>query len=299
MKTLFMGTPEFAAESLRALLDAGVPVCGVFTRPDKPAGRRMIVSPPPVKTLAVSRGVPVWQPEKLRDGTALGIIRELAPDLIAVVAYGRLLPEEILAAPAAACVNVHASLLPKYRGAAPIQWAVARGERETGVTTQYMAPELDTGDVILTAKTAIGETETAGELHDRLMVMGASLLLETVNRLKDGTAPRVPQDHGQATFAPILGRGDGQIDFTQTVQAVHDFVRGFTPWPGASWQSLRIWKAAIDGDGRSPGTPGSIVGGNGVVCGDGGVLRLLEVQARGGKRMGIDAYLRGNRLDLI
>ena len=295
MKTLFMGTPGFAAESLRALLDAGVPVCGVFTQPDKPAGRHLVPAPPPVKVLAESRGVPVWQPEKLRDGTALDIIRELAPELIAVVAYGRLLPEDILSAPSAACINVHASLLPKYRGAAPIQWAIVRGERETGVTTMHMAPELDAGDMILGAKTEIGENETAGELHDRLMVMGASLLLETINQLKAGTAPRVPQDHARATLAPILKRGDGQIDFTQSAQAVHDFVRGFTPWPGAAWNGLRIWKAALDG-GTASGQPGMVVDGSGVVCGDGGVLRLLEVQAQGGKRMGVEAYLRGHTL---
>ena len=293
-----MGTPEFAAESLRALLDADVPVVGVFTQPDKPVGRHMVPTPPPVKVLAESRGVPVWQPQQLRDGTALRILQDLEPELIAVVAYGRLLPEDILSAPGVACVNVHASLLPKYRGAAPIQWAIVRGERETGVTTMHLAPELDAGDRILSAKTEIGPNETAGELHDRLMAMGASLLLETVEQLKAGTAPRVPQDHARATLAPILRRGDGRIDVTQGVQAVHDLIRGFTPWPGAVWEeggNLRIWKAAIDGADAS-GKPGTVVDGNGLVCGGGGVLRLLEVQARGGKRMGIEAYLRGHTL---
>lgn len=295
MRTLFMGTPTFAAESLRALLDAGVPVCGVFSQPDKPSGRKMILTPPPVKVLAEHAGIPVFQPEKLRDGTALKIVEDLAPELIVVTAYGRLLPEEILNCPPKGCINVHASLLPKYRGAAPIQWAIVRGERETGVTTMYMAPELDAGDMILSARTPIGENETAGELHDRLMVLGAQTLLDTLTLIRGGRAPRIRQNHEEATFAPILKREDGRIDFTLPAKTVHDFVRGFTPWPGAVWNGLRLWKTSVDGE-RAPGVPGTIVEPNGVVCGDGGVLRLLEVQPAGGRRMDISNYIRGHRL---
>lgn len=295
MKTLFMGTPVFAEECLRAMLQAGIDVCGIFSQPDKPIGRKMILTPPPVKVLAESAGIPVFQPEKLRDGTALKIIEELAPELIVVVAYGRILPEAILDYPSMGCVNVHASLLPKYRGAAPIQWSIVRGEKETGVTTMYMAPELDAGDMILSEKTTIDENETAGELHDRLMTIGARALLETLTLIRDGRAKGTPQNAEEATFAPILKREDGQIDFTQPVREVHDFIRGFTPWPGAVYNGLRIWKARIDGA-CAPGVPGTVVDVNGVLCGDGGILRLLEVQPAGGRRMNIFDYIRGHTL---
>ncbi|MDR1736650.1 MAG: methionyl-tRNA formyltransferase [Oscillospiraceae bacterium] len=288
MRILFMGTPDFAVCSLAALLDAGMDVCGVFTQPDKPAGRGMALAAPPVKALALSRGVPVFQPPKLRDGTALALIRELAPQLIAVVAYGRILPKEILEFPALGCVNIHASLLPKYRGAAPIQWAIARGETETGVTAQYMAEELDAGDIILSAKTPVGADETASELHDRLKELGAAALIDAVRLIGRGTAARTPQDADAATFAPILKKEDGVIDVSRPAREVYNRIRGFTLWPGAALNGLRVWKAGLVTEG--------IVDNTCIVCGDGGAVRLIEVQPPGGKRMGIDAYLRGHKL---
>jgi methionyl-tRNA formyltransferase len=197
MRVVFMGTPDFAAASLAALYEAGFYVAGVFTQPDRPRGRGMELSPSPVKELAVKHATPVFQPEKMRDGTALEAIKSLKPDILAVVAYGRILPDDILAVPKYGAVNVHASLLPKYRGSAPIQWAVLNGDRETGVSTMYLASEMDTGDIIYTEKTAIGEYETSGELFDRLMVMGAKLLVKTLRDIDSGAAPRTAQDHSR------------------------------------------------------------------------------------------------------
>ncbi|MCL2003539.1 MAG: methionyl-tRNA formyltransferase [Oscillospiraceae bacterium] len=285
MRIVFMGTPDFARASLQALLDMPEhTVTGVFTQPDRASGRGMAVLPSPVKALASQYGVPVFQPAKMRDGTALGQLRELKPDLISVVAYGRLLPREMLALPPLGCVNVHASLLPELRGAAPIQWAIARGLAETGVTTQRMAEECDAGDILLMKSTPIGENDDAVSLHDRLRGMGAALLQETVRALANGTVAPKPQDHAKATFAPILRKEDGAIDLSRPAAEIERLIRAMMPWPGASLDGLKIHKARLAASGGGPRF---------VVCGDGGILELLEVQAPGKKRMKAEDYFRG------
>ena len=212
MRIVFMGTPDFAAASLQKLIDEKFDIAGVFTQPDKPKGRGMELAYSPVKELALANGLPVYQPAKMRDGTALEIIKELAPDILAVVAYGRILPDDILAVPRYGAVNVHGSLLPKYRGAAPIQWAVLNGDKVTGVSTMYLASEMDTGDVIYTAETEIGEFETSGELFDRLKVMGAELLCRTLRDIDSGIAPRTPQEHDKASYVKMLDKSLSPID---------------------------------------------------------------------------------------
>jgi len=293
-----MGTPDFARASLAALIDAGREVAGVFTQPDRAKGRGMKLQHSPVKELALQHDIPVFQPAKMRDGTALEMLRPLKPDIAVVVAYGRLLPPELLAQPPLGCINVHASLLPELRGAAPIQWAVARGFMETGVTAMYMAEELDAGDIILYNKVSIGQSDTAGTLHDRLRDMGAGLLLQTLDQIENGTAPRVPQDSARATFAPIIRKEDGRIDFTRPVHEVDCHIRGMHPWPCAFFGELKVHKAAPTGE-TSDLPPGSAVDGGGIVCGGGGILKLLEVQGPGGRRMTIEDYLRGNKLRVL
>ena len=212
MRIVFMGTPEFAAASLKKLLDEKFDVAGVFTQPDKPKGRGMEMAFSPVKELALANSLPVYQPAKMRDGTALEVIKSLKPDILVVVAYGRILPDDILAVPKYGAINVHGSLLPKYRGAAPIQWAVLNGDKITGVSTMYLASEMDTGDIIYTAETEIGEFETSGELFDRLKDMGAELLVKTLHGIEDGTAPRIPQDHSKASYVTMLDKSLSPID---------------------------------------------------------------------------------------
>ena len=212
MRVVFMGTPDFAAASLKKLIDENYEIAGVFTQPDKPKGRGMELSFSPVKELALKHGLPVYQPEKMRAGTALAVLRELRPDILVVVAYGRILPDELLALPKYGAVNVHGSLLPQYRGAAPIQWAVLNGDRISGVTTMYLAHDMDAGDIIYREETEIGEFETAGELFDRLMVMGAELLVKTLRDIENGTAPRISQDHSKATYVKMLDKSICPID---------------------------------------------------------------------------------------
>jgi methionyl-tRNA formyltransferase len=275
VKIVFMGTPDFARASLQALLDmAEHTVAGVFTQPDRASGRGMKQLPSPVKALAAAYDIPVFQPAKMRCGEALGHLRELSPDLIVVVAFGRMLPGEMLALPPLGCVNVHASLLPDLRGAAPIQWAIARGFKETGVTTMMMAEECDAGDILMMESTPVGSREDAVSLHDRLRDMGAALLVKTVHAIAGGTAARVPQDHAKATFAPILRKEDGIIDPGRPAGETDRLIRAMTPWPGATLNGLKIHKAQIAED---------------------GTLELLEVQAPGKKRMSYEEYIRGVR----
>jgi len=228
MRIVFMGTPQFAVPSLKALVEAGHEVCGVFSQPDKPVGRHQNkLKPTPVKECALSyqaagRDIPVYQPEKLRDGTALAILKELAPELIVVAAYGRILPDDILALPPKGCINVHSSLLPKYRGAAPINWAILNGEKETGVTIMHMAHDLDAGDIIAQAATPIDPDETVVALHDRLAVLGAELLVNVVADIAAGTATRTPQEHGKATLAPMLSRELSPMDWSRPARALHN-----------------------------------------------------------------------------
>jgi len=302
MRILFMGTPDFAARSLEMLIDRGHEIAGVFCQPDRPASRGMKLQAPPVKALALERGVPVYQPEKLRDGAAYEIVRQLRPELNVVVAYGRILPDDIIFEPVYGTVNLHASLLPKYRGAAPIQWAVLSGDAETGVSTMYMAPELDAGDVIYTRSTRIGEHESSGELFGRLAVMGAELLAETVEAIEQGTAPRCPQDHDKATFTTQITKAMSPIDWSRPARLVMKQIYGLQPWPVATMDyggvTLKVFSARCTGH-VSQLPPGSVVsvGKDGIelACGDGETVLIDSVQAPGKKRMAAADYLRGHR----
>lgn len=296
-----MGTPDFAACSLQKLIDEGFDVAGVFCQPDRPKNRGHKLAACAVKETALAAGLPVFQPEKLRDGTALATLRELAPELIVVVAYGRILPDDILALPKYGCINVHGSLLPKYRGSAPIQRAVLNGDAVTGVTTMYLAPEMDAGDVIYTAQTPIGETETSEELFERLAPMGAELLVKTVRGIEAGTAPRTPQEHGLATYAPPLSKDEAAIDWTKSPAEICKHIYGMQPWPCATAElrgtSFKIFAAEKTGA-RTTKAPGAIVsaGKNGIeiACGGGKTVLVTELQAAGKKRMTASAYLLGH-----
>ena len=303
MRIVFMGTPDFAAASLQKLIDEGFDVVGVFTQPDKPKGRGMELSFSPVKELALRAGLPVYQPEKMRDGTALAILRELRPDILVVVAYGRILPDDMLALPRYGAVNVHGSLLPKYRGAAPIQWAVLNGDSVTGVSTMFLASEMDAGDIIYTDETEIGEFETAGELFDRLMDMGAKLLVKTLRAIEDGSAPRTPQDHTQATYVKMLDKSISPIDWNKRPREIVKHIYGLQPWPVATMElegkTFRVFGAAYT-ENRTEKTPGSVVSagdaGIEIACADGQTLLVTELQAPGKKRMRAGDFLRGHRI---
>ena len=308
MRIVFMGTPEFAVPSLEGLIQAGHQVCGVFCQPDKPVGRHQNkLQAPPVKQTAVKHGIPVFQPTKLRDGTALEQLKELDPELIVVAAYGRILPDDILALPPKGCINVHSSLLPKYRGAAPINWAVINGEEETGVTIMYMATQLDAGDIIAQASTPIDSDETVETLHDRLAVLGGELLVKTVADLTAGTASRTPQDESKVTFAPLLSRALSPIDWTRSARDIHNQVRGLVPWPATSTdilngETVKVFAVQETGESAGGKAPGTVLSagkeGIAVACGDGKVLRITELQAPGSRRMSAAAYLLGHPLSL-
>lgn len=303
MRIVFMGTPDFAAASLRKLLDEHFEIAGVFTQPDKPKGRGMELAFSPVKELALQAGLPVFQPDKMRDGRALKILEELQPDILVVVAYGRILPDELLALPRYGAVNVHGSLLPKYRGAAPIQWAVLNGDRTTGVSTMYLAHDMDAGDIIYTAETPIGEFETSGELFDRLMVMGAELLVKTLRDIEAGTAPRTPQDHTQASYVKMLDKSLCPIRWEQEPRGVIKQIYGLQPWPVATMElNGSVYKvfAAAYTDTRTDKAPGTLVAANEkgieIACADGETIRITQLQAPGKKRMAAADFLRGHPL---
>ncbi len=314
MRIVFMGTPSFAVASLEALVRAGHQVAGVFSQPDKPVGRHQNkLQPTPVKECAQAHGIPVYQPEKLRDGTALALLRELDPELIVAAAYGRILPDDILALPPKGCINVHSSLLPKYRGSAPINWAILNGDRETGVTIQKMVRDLDAGDIILQRATPIGADENAAALYDRLALMGGELLTQAVAQIEAGIAACTPQDHAQATQAPMLSKALSPVDWTRSAQAIHNQIRGLYPWPAAATDILtgepvKLWRAQVvekhtdAGPGTIVARPGTILSagkeGIDVACGDGRALRILELQAPGGKRMSAADYLRGHPIQI-
>jgi len=295
-----MGTPDFAKNSLERLYEDGHEVVGVFTQPDRPRSRGMKVSHSPVKELAVACDTPVFQPDSLKGGTAADDLRRLNCDLVVAVAYGKLLPADILEVPPLGCINIHASLLPKYRGAAPIQWAILNGEEVTGVTAMYLTEEMDTGDILLAKQTSIGADETSGALFGRLAILGAELLSETVSLIANGRAQRTPQNHDEATYAPMLGREMSPIDWTGTALSIGCKVRGLNPWPTATAE-LRgmLFKVfAVETiEGETSRNPGEIVstGNSGieVACADGSVI-IKELQAPGGKRMAAADYLRGN-----
>ena len=305
MRVVFMGTPDFASASLQKLIEEGFEIAGVFTQPDKPKGRGMEMSFSPVKELALQHGLPVYQPEKMRDGTALAILEELRPDILAVVAYGRILPDEMLALPKYGAVNVHGSLLPKYRGAAPIQWAVLNGDRVTGVSTMYLAHDMDTGDVIYREETEIGEFETSGELFDRLKDMGAALLVKTLRDIEAGIAPRTPQNHAEASYVKMLDKSICPIDWNKSPREIVKHIYGLQPWPVATMElegkSYRIFAAAYTGR-KSTKAPGSLIaaGEEGLefVCGNGETLLVTELQAPGKKRMPVSDFLRGHKVAL-
>ena len=298
MRIVFMGTPDFAVPCLQRLLEDGHEVTAVFTQPDKPVGRHAVLTPPPVKQLALSHGIPVYQPTKMRDGTVAALLRELAPDCLVVVAYGRILPQEILDVPPRGCVNIHGSLLPRYRGAAPIQWSVIRGETVTGVTSMFMDAGMDTGDIIDTLTTPIGENETAGELFERLAPLGAQLLSTTLAAIADGTVTRRPQNDAEATMAPMLEKAMGRLDLTHPAQELHNQVRGMNPWPGAfctaGGKTLKIHETRVA---AGSGAPGTLLCADPVTvaCGE-GALQLVTVQPEGKPRMAAEAWLRGARL---
>ncbi len=302
MRIVFMGTPEFAVPSLRALVEAGHEVCGVFTQPDKPVGRHQNkLQPCPVKEYALSVDIPVYQPVKMRDGEALAILKELSPELIAVAAYGKILPPDILALPKFGCVNVHSSLLPKYRGAAPINWAILNSEDVTGVTIMYMAEGLDTGDILTQAETTIGIDENAQELTARLAELGAELLVKTVTDIAAGTVSPVPQDDGQSCYAPMLSKELSPIDWGQPARRIHDQVRGLYPWPAAvtalDGVRCKILRTRLTGEtsGKSAGTVVQAdKKGLKIVCGDGNILAIAELQPDGKKPMPAAAFLAGH-----
>ncbi len=302
MRIVFMGTPAFAVPSLERLIADGYEVVGVFTQPDKPKNRGMKLAPSPVKACAQAHGLPVFQPVSFRkEPEALEVLNGLAPDLTVVAAYGQILPQPALDAAKLGSINVHSSLLPRYRGAAPINWAILNGEEETGVTIQKMALALDAGDVISQARTPIRPDETAEQLYDRLAVLGAQLLGETIPRLADGTAQFIPQDTALSSYAPRLGRELSPIDWNRPAREIHNQVRGLLPWPGASADlgGTRFKIFAVEETGVDTGAePGTILAADErgilVACGDGKALRVVELQAPGKRRMKAADYLRGH-----
>ncbi len=299
MRIVFMGTPEFAVPCLQKLIDCGHEVTGVFTQPDKPQGRKMIMTPPPVKVLALENGIKVYQPTKMRDGTALEMLKEANPELVIVVAYGKILPKEILEYPEYGCINIHASLLPLLRGAAPIQWSVISGFEKTGVTSMQMDEGLDTGDMLIRGETEIGENETAGELHDRLSVLGADILEKTIDALLKGELAPVKQNHDEFTYAPMLSKELSPIDWSMSAKEVHNKIRGLCPWPSANailgGKKVKIHKSVLAPE---KGTKaGEIVCADKrlvVACGDLNCIEILELQAEGKKSMNAADYMRGN-----
>ena len=301
MRIVFMGTPDIAATCLKKLIADGFDVVGAYTQPDRPKGRGMKLVASPVKEVALEHDIPVFQPENFREEETVQQLRELKPDVVAVVAYGRILPQKVLDIPPKGCINIHASILPKYRGSAPYQWAVLDGCKETGVTAMYLCREMDAGDIIEISKTPIGADETAGELLDRLAVLGADLLSKTMSRMAAGDVERTVQDSTEATYAPMLDKTMCPIDFNKTAQQVHDHVRGMHPWPVATMElqgnKFKVHATAIvDGKGQ----PGQILGltktGLVIACGEGAVeIRIL--QAEGGKRMAAPDYFRGHPLE--
>ena len=301
MRVVFMGTPDIAATCLKRILADGFQVVGVYTQPDRPKNRGMKLFPSPVKEVALGHNLPVFQPENFREEETVRELADLKPDVVAVVAYGRILPQKVLDVAPLGFINIHASLLPKYRGSAPYQWAVLDGLQETGVSAMYLCREMDAGDVIDVAKTPIDPNETAGMLLDRLAVLGAELLSNTLSKVEKGEAKGVPQDESLVCYAPMLDKSMCPIDFTKTAQQVHNQVRGLHPWPVATTciggKNMKIHETVIA---EGKGTPGQILGltktGLLIACGEGAV-EIRSLQAEGGKRMGAVDYFRGHPLE--
>ncbi|HCJ40937.1 methionyl-tRNA formyltransferase [uncultured Ruminococcus sp.] len=299
MKIVFMGTPDFAVPSIKALYDAGHEIQAVFCQPDKPKGRGYKLVPPPVKVFALDKDIPIYQPKSLKNGGEefIKVIEDFAPDCIVVAAYGKILPKAVLDIPRLGCVNVHGSLLPKYRGAGPIQWAVLNDEKTTGITTMLMGEGLDTGDMLLKSETEIGENETAAELFDRLADMGAELIVETLDKLEKGEITPVPQNEEEATYAPMLTKELSPIDFSKSARAVHKQICGLSDWPCATTtiggKRIKVYRSEIVA-GSTDKSAGTVVNAKDltVACGD-GMVKLTEIQAEGSKRMATADYLRG------
>lgn len=302
MKIVFMGTPDFAVDCLEALVASKHEVAAVFSQPDKPQGRKQILTSPDVKVCAQKYDIPVYQPNTLKDGSSTAVLKEIAPDLIVVVAYGKLIPQEVLDIPQYGCINVHASLLPKLRGAAPIQWSVINGEKETGVTTMQLDAGLDTGDILLVKKTDILENETSGELFDRLKVLGAELLLETIDAILAGTLNPVKQDDSQSTYASMLNKSISPVDWSKPAQAVHNHIRGLEPWPVATavinGKPVKVFGSRM---GKACGkAAGEVVKAEKeleICCGDGNSVVITQIQAEGKKKMPVADFLRGFKIE--
>jgi methionyl-tRNA formyltransferase len=302
MRMIFLGTPSFAVPTLESIIEAGHTVVTVVTQPDRPKGRSQELASSPVKQTAAAMAIPVYQPERIRRPEAQAHLASLAPEIMVVVGYGQIIPQSVIDIAPRGIVNVHASLLPKYRGAAPIQWAIVNGETRTGVTTMQINAGLDTGDILLARETEIGAEETAVELGGRLAPMGAELLVKTLDGLARGLIQPRQQSHAEASFAPILKKEDGAVAWTQAAAVIHNRVRGLQPWPGAHTrfrgQGLHIWRAHVTSEATTL-APGSVVSGPGfhVAAGDGGILDLIEVQLEGRKRMSGQAFANGHRCD--
>lgn len=303
-----MGTPDFAVPSLKALIESGYDVVGVFCQPDRPKGRGHKLAACPVKEVALAHDIPVFQPERIKREEGVQMLKSCAPDLCVTAAFGQLLSQEILDIPPMGTINVHSSLLPKHRGSAPINWSVIMGDQVTGVTTMFTDKGMDTGDILLMKETPIGEKENAGELSDRLAVMGARLLLDTIRALEEGTLTRIPQEHETATYEPKMDKELGRINWTKTAQEIDWLVRGTTPWPGAfttlaeenGEQTIKIFEISIR-DGAPSGQPGEIIAADAkqgfvVSCADHDV-EMLTIQMPGAKRMNAKDYLRGHTVD--
>ena len=305
MRILFMGTPDFALFSLKALVDAGENVIGVVTQPDKPKGRGYELCPPPVKVFATEHNIPVFQPQTFKNGAFDGELKALAPDLIVVVAYGKILPQSVLELPKYGCINVHGSLLPAYRGAAPMQRAIMDGMRETGVTTMQMAAGLDTGDMLVSVKVPIGENDNFEDIHDRLGAAGAEALLETLARLRAGTLTAIPQDDALATYAAKIEKADCVLDFSKSAKALHDQIRGLSPFPLSFTHTpdgklLKVLESRVGSkkapNGTESGTVLALENTVTVACGEGTTIELLRVLPEGKGRMSAADYIRGRRL---
>ncbi len=295
-----MGTPEFAVPSLKILIQNNYKICGVFTKPDKPQGRRQEIMPTPVKLCAQENLIPVFQPEKLKTQETFDLVQKLNPDLIIVVAYGKILPKNIIDFPKYGCINIHGSLLPKYRGAAPIQWSIINGDQVTGVSTMFMDEGLDTGDILLQSKVSINNEENSGELKQKMSIIGADLLIKTIKKLEDNNLTRVKQDDSQATLSPPLDKITGVINWNRPSNEIHNLVRGSNPWPIAhtilKGKLFKIYKTKIST--KYSINPGKIISTNPFVVGCGGntSIELLEVQIEGKKRMSAVEFARGYRL---
>ena len=304
MNVVFMGTPDIAATCLKRILADGFSVSAVYTQPDRPKNRGMKLACSPVKEVALERNIPVFQPENFREDETVETLRALKPDVIAVVAYGRILPQRVLDIPTCGCINIHASILPAFRGSAPYQWAVLNGLEKTGVTAMYLCREMDAGDIIDVSETPIDPDETAGELLDRLAVLGGALLSKTLRGVEDGTATRTPQDPALATYAPMLDKTMCPMDFSRSARELHNQVRGLNPWPVAVMElegkRFKVYETAMT-DLTSEKQPGSVLAltktGLQMVCGDGRVLEIRVLQAEGGKRMAAPDYFRGHPLE--